>query len=406
MYWFLLDDHCVRSYGRESGLYPQLEETSSGQAVYVDWFTATIGQAITDLIKLIDSFVPDEKSFKSIRFSRIAHQKNILQSDGASYFGRSGEILLTPLITPRDNLAILKEITYADMVNFVKQFHETIILNWLVYGKIASEEVIKIVEGCEKIFTSKRTKVADGEEITRKRQIQIPQGTKWAHTYETDTDAAVCTTIYFQNVQFDPKSNVLVQFLSHLLNMEAIEILQSLTGMDSVEASTEQLYSPDARKNLYIYVDSADESPDVESRIDKMLLQFHKILESMDELEFIGKRNAFLGRLWNPLHHDKLVNQWFEEIKTGSLCNFSRCEEYAKALETVELAEFVTFVEEFVGITPGKMRRFTLMVGKGPDTSKLEESRRVEIGSENVEAIIDLNEWINGSNLVPVESNE
>lgn len=117
------------------------------------------------------------------------------------------------------------------------------------------------MEGCEKIFTSKRTKVADGEEITRKRQIQIPQGvctcyyyfktnfepkhayfaylgTKWAHTYETDTDAAVCTTIYFQNVQFDPKSNVLVQFLSHLLNMEAIEILQSLTGMDSVEAST------------------------------------------------------------------------------------------------------------------------------------------------------------------------
>lgn len=41
-------------------------------------------------------------------------------------------------------------------------------------------------------------------------------------------------------------------------------------------------------------------------------------------------------------------------------------------------------LKEFVGITPGKMRRFTLMVGKGPDTSKLEESRRVEIGSENV----------------------
>ncbi len=95
-----------------------------------------------------------------------------------------------------------------------------------------------MVEKCETLFLEKGTVKAESDEIVGIKQVLIPKGKKWMHFIETKEKCGSCTTLQFQNADFQLKSNILVQFLSFLLNEEMYEKLGVEEDLGYLGAST------------------------------------------------------------------------------------------------------------------------------------------------------------------------
>ncbi|KAK0406504.1 hypothetical protein QR680_018614 [Steinernema hermaphroditum] len=309
-------------------------------------------QVVGDYIRKLVSFEPQRKEFAVVLDALRQEMRNF---DAEQPYDQ-GERLLDYVLTeggwPTWKLLQASDlVTFETLVDFMPTMWSALHFELLARGRLTEDEVARL---CSDIVPQNgaRGRPLSPEELKPLREMQIPAGVSYFYEHKQAIHPNNCV-VFFLQVEQDPASCVLLEFLVLIMREPALHTLRTTEHLGYVVTTERRKSEGTKGHGLCLTVQGACDPEFVEERIEAFLENFEKTLLKMSWFDIWLCRHAVCTA----------VDQYWEEIETKS--DLMKSE-----LKKVTIDDVVKFYKEKIMADSEKRQKVSIWVRSTIDSDE------------------------------------
>uniref|UniRef100_A0A0N4Z9W5 Insulin-degrading enzyme n=1 Tax=Parastrongyloides trichosuri TaxID=131310 RepID=A0A0N4Z9W5_PARTI len=328
-------------------------------------YNEKIGVVATDVIKKLMNYVPTEKNFKVVHESTIRSLNNFYQNQPyALAMHYTSNLLNTNNWSKKQLLAVTKDITLDDVLEYIPQFWKSYCLEFFYHGNMTEKESLKICEAVSKIIGEKypRSRPLFSNEIVTTKEYILPKQQEVIYRHYQDTHENNGMHVIFQCGNLDITSSAKSSIVAQMLEEPCYNELRTQKQLGYIVHLGKR--TANGSYGLQVIVQSDKDLEVMEEATEEFLANFREKLEGMTQEEFEKYINAQIVKMSEKAKNMYEKGARYYDVICDGTYHFDRREDMISELRKITKEDIIKYWDETIAKDAPKRKKLTTIVYK------------------------------------------